>query len=206
MLLLLLDGRALTAGELARRSRVSPSTASAHLTRLVEGGLLAVERQGRHRYFRLADASVGKALETLATISPPAPVRSLRQSQVGKAIHYARTCYDHLAGQVGVGLTEAMVRAGMLVESGSYELTPAGAERLTALGLDLPTIRRQSRAFALRCLDWSERRPHLAGALGAALTTRLFELGWIRRTDASRAVQLTELGRLELTRQFELEL
>lgn len=207
ILLLLLDGRALPAGELARRARVSPSTASAHLTKLLEGGLLAVERQGRHRYFRLAQPSVGKALEALASISPPVAVRSLRESQVGQAIHFARTCYDHLAGKLGVGLTESLVKSGTLCETeNSFELSPAGADRLTAFGLDLPQLRRQRRAFAPRCLDWSERRHHVAGSLGAALVTRLFDLGWVRRTDASRAVQLTDTGRQGLANTFQLEL
>lgn len=201
----LLDGRALPAGELARRAGVTASTASTHLARLVEGGLVVVERSGRHRYFRLADPTVARALEALAAVAPPKPVRSLRQSNVSAALRSGRTCYDHLAGVLGVQLTQSLVESGSLsVGDGAFALTEAGAGRLTAFGIDLLAVQRSRRAFAPCCLDWSERRHHLAGALGAALLHRLLDLGWIARTEASRAIKVTPEGRMGLQMQFGL--
>lgn len=203
----LLDGRALPAGELAHRAGVTASTASTHLARLVEGGLVVVERSGRHRYFRLAGASVARALEALAAVAPLKPVRSLRQSNISAALRSGRTCYDHLAGVLGVQLTQALVDSGSLsVVEGNFVLTDAGAERLAAFGVDLPAVKRSRRAFAPCCLDWSERRHHLAGALGAALLHRLLELGWIARTESSRAVKLTPAGQNGLKAEFGLTL
>lgn len=203
----LLDGRALPAGELARRAGVTASTASTHLARLVEGGLVAMERSGRHRYFRLADPTVARALEALAAVAPPKPVRSLRQSNVAASLRSGRTCYDHLAGVLGVRLTQALVESGSLsVREGAFALTEAGAERLTAFGIDLTAAERSRRAFAPCCLDWSERRHHLAGALGAALLQRLLDLRWIQRAEGSRAVKLTPEGQIGLERQFGLTL
>lgn len=186
------DGRALPAGELARRAGISPSTASEHLSRLVEGGLLAVERTGRHRYFRLANAEVAHAIESLAAIAPPAPVRSLREASIGDALAEARTCYDHLAGKLGVQLTDALLQRGALIAAaGGFEAGPHLDASLAALGVrSLPT----RRPFALRCIDWSERRPHVAGALGAAICTRALEARWVERLPTSRAVRVTSAG------------
>jgi DNA-binding transcriptional ArsR family regulator len=200
------DGRALPAGELARLARVAPSTASGHLARLVEGRLLDAVSQGRHRYFRLADPAIVRALEALAVIAPPAPVRSLRESERGKALHRARTCYDHLAGQLGVALTRALVDGGYVAEQvDGYAVGTDGERRFAALGLDILTLRGQRRLFAPCCLDWSERRYHMAGALGAALAARLFALGWLQRTPTSRAVHVTEAGRVGLRREFGID-
>lgn len=203
ILLALLDGRSLPAGELAHRARVGFSTASSHLAKLVEGRLLVVEPQGRHRYYRLASPAVGQVIESLATIAPPVPVRSLRDAQTGAAIHFARTCYDHLAGTAGVALARALVESETLtVAEKLFDVTAAGATRLAAFGVEIPSLKRQRRAFAPCCLDWSERRHHVAGALGAAITSRMFALGWIRRMDGSRAVTVTEAGRAGLADQF----
>lgn len=203
----LLDGRALPAGELARRAGVTASTASNHLAKLIEGGLVSVERSGRHRYFRLASPTVAQALEALSAVAPAKPVRSLRQSQVAEALRSGRTCYDHLAGVLGVRLTQTLVESGSLTSNDSgFELTPAGESRLTEFGIDLPAARRSRRAFAPRCLDWSERRHHLAGALGAALLHRFLDLGWIARADSSRAVQVTPVGQSGLLETFGLHL
>jgi DNA-binding transcriptional ArsR family regulator len=196
MLLVLSDGRALPAGELARRMRVVPSTASEHLVRLVRQGLLQVERCGRHRYYRLADPALARALEALAVVAPPAVPRSLRESDEVMALRYARTCYDHLAGALGVAVTEGLVQRGLLnVIDDGYSVTPRGSRRLDELGLDVAQARRRRRLFAPHCLDWSERRHHLAGALGAALADRLFALDWIARDPAGRAVRVTQEGR-----------
>lgn len=207
MLLALLDGSARPASELAMLGGVSRPTASLHLAKLVEGGLLEVERRGRHRYFRLAGPEVGRALEALAAISPPLPARSLRAAQQGEALRLARMCYDHLAGRLGVALTERLLELGWLVESaGAFDLTARGHQRLARWGIDVDGLRRQRRRFAFPCLDWSERKHHLAGALGAALASRLLDLGWIRRVPRTRAVRLTAAGHRGLAEVFGLEL
>jgi DNA-binding transcriptional ArsR family regulator len=197
----------LPAGFLAQRAGVSSATASMHLAKLVAAGLLTVEPAGRHRYYRLADASVAQALEALALIAPPREIRSLRQADEGASIRAARTCYDHLAGRLGVELTSALERQRLIRrKADTFAVTKRVATELTDLGLDLDELGRHRRAFAGACLDWSERRFHLAGALGAALTARLFELRWIERRPASRSVTVTTRGRDGLWRHFGLEL
>lgn len=187
------DGRALPASELARRAGVRLSTASEHLARLVDGGLLAVERSGRHRYFRLSSPDVAHAIEALAVVAPPTRPRSLRQATVGEALAAARTCYDHLAGALGVTLTDALLRRRAIEErDGVFTLGPAANDTLAALGIAALPPRR---APVRRCLDWSERRPHVAGAFGAALCVRALEARWVERLPGSRAVRLTEAGR-----------
>src|SRR2546429_3922082 len=161
MLTELLDGRALTAGELAARAGVSPSTASAHLSRLVEGGLLAVVSQGRHRYYRLAGRPVASALEALAALAPPAEAHGPFQREVLAGLRFARTCYGHLAGGLGVALRDRLLAAELITEEGvEHRVTAAGERWLTGLGVDLDAARRARRSFARACLDWSERRPH----------------------------------------------
>ena len=195
--LALLDGRAWTAGELARASGVAPSTMSAHLDLLVEGGLLTQERQGRHRYLRLADARTATLVEGLAAHTAPAPVPtgSLRVVSAHRALLDARTCYDHLAGRLGVAVTEALVSQRALRRTdGGFEVTPSGRSLVEGIGVDLEGARRRRRRFALACLDWTERRSHLGGALGAAICDRFVELGWVRRRPAGRAVLLTDHG------------
>jgi DNA-binding transcriptional ArsR family regulator len=204
MLDALLDGRALSAGELARRARVTAPTASAHLRRLLDGGLLGVQAQGRHRYYRLAGPAVAEAMEALSVIAPARPVRSLRQSQQAQALRFARTCHDHLAGAVGVAVADALVRVGALRPVGDrdYDLTARGTELLGGLGVDVAGVRRQRRAFARRCLDWTERSPHLSGALGAALLVCLLDLDWLVGGRVPRGLVLTDAGRHGLLRAF----
>jgi DNA-binding transcriptional ArsR family regulator len=194
------EGQALSAGELARRAGVTASTASIQLAKLVEAGLLSVEPNGRHRYYSLDDPALAAALEALALIAPVKPARSLKQAQIGAALQSARTCYDHLAGALGVTLFDALIRKRVLTDE--LEVTTHGAARLRKLGIDLETLARGRRPLARRCLDWSERRDHLAGALGAAVATRFFELGWIERTPSSRAVRVTPTGREALARDL----
>lgn len=205
------DGRALPAGELCRIARSTPSAGSAHLTKLVAGGLLAVERHGRHRYFKLATPGVVGALEALAAIAEPMPAASLKEAHDASAIRLARTCYDHLAGALGVGLTSALVEQGALMLGGrEYIVTDIGIARFATLGIDVDrvaeTARRTRRPIARACLDWSERRYHLAGALGAVLVTRLLELRWVERMPASRALKITNEGRRVLRREFSIQL
>ena len=225
VLLALGDGRALPATVLAGEAGVAASTASAHLGKLVKGGLLVVERHGRHRYFRLAGPEVAELIEALARLSPPAPVRSLRQGNQAQAVRYARTCYDHLAGMLGTELMSALLERDLLTggngvfEPGApgadrlsspgfdldYRLTAQGAQELRDFGIDFEALPRK-RPLVRYCVDWSEQRHHLAGSLGAALATRMFELGWVSRARNSRAVHLSDDGRDGLKRSFGVEL
>jgi DNA-binding transcriptional ArsR family regulator len=190
------DGRALPATVLAFEAGVSASTASEHLARLVAGGLLRVEARGRHRYYRLAGPEVGAALEALARVAPAEPVRSLRTGSRAAAVRYARSCYDHLAGRLGVALMDALLRDGALAgDEDGYELTDRGRRIVASLGVPLPAGRRR---LVRHCVDWSEQRPHLAGALGAAVLGRLLELGWVEPAPRGRALLVTERGAREL--------
>ncbi|MGW0199115.1 ArsR/SmtB family transcription factor [Nonomuraea sp. NPDC003201] len=199
MLTALLDGRALAAGELARVAGVSAATASAHLSRLLDGRLVDVVRQGRHRYYRLAGHDVAEVLEVLARVSARPPVRSLRQSRQARMLEEARTCYDHLAGRAGVGLLDRLAEGGYYA---AQDLTEAGERLLAGIGVDVDGARRSRRRFAPECLDWTERRSHLGGALGAAITEVLFERDWYRRGKVPRAVVLTDEGRAGLSALF----
>lgn len=200
MCLLLTDGRAIPAGELARRAGISAQTASNHLAKLVGGGLIAVEQQGRWRYYRLANDEAAHAIEALAVVAPRIESgRPRRVSQEQTELYDARTCYRHLAGKLGVAVTDALLRQQWLTEEdGSYVVTPEGAGRLRELGIDVLALRRGRRTIARRCIDWSERRPHLAGPLGTALAELAFARDWIRRQKETRAVLLTPFGRAEL--------
>jgi DNA-binding transcriptional ArsR family regulator len=225
VLMALGDGRGLPATVLADEAGVAASTASAHLGKLVKGGLLTVERHGRHRYFRIAGPEVADLLEALARVSPPAPVRSLRQGTRAEAVRFARTCYDHLAGALGTELMAAMLERELLTGGDGtfdreaadndrlsapgfdfdYRLTRRGIEHLEAFGIQFDTLPRR-RPLIRYCVDWSEQRHHLAGSLGAALSDRMFELGWIRRARQGRAVQITDDGVHGLGRSFGIEL
>ncbi|MEU7304029.1 winged helix-turn-helix domain-containing protein [Streptomyces sp. NPDC007206] len=200
-LLALLDGRAWTAGELARHAGVAASTLSEHLGKLVAGGLLAEERQGRHRYVRLADAHVAQFVEDLAAQVPPAAgrraPRSLRESSAGSAMARGRTCYDHLAGRLGIAVTDALTLRGLLRQDTGFALTDAGLEWFGAVGIPLEVSGR--RPLARACLDWTERRPHLAGAAGAALCRHALDTGWCVRIGSERAVKVTPSGERELS-------
>ncbi len=207
MLVALLDGRSRPASELAWIAHVSRPAASAHLSKLEEGGLLEVASEGRYRYYRLKNAEVGQALETLARIAPPATVRSLRTSEELASLRFARICYDHLAGYVGVCLTQAfLVKQWLLDQGQAYDITEAGIHGFEDMGISVEMARRTRRAFAYPCRDWSENQPHLAGALGAALFKLLGDHGWVDRAYAKRTVQLTDTGRHKLSQLLEIDL
>jgi len=193
--LALLDGRAWTAAELARHAGVAAPTATGHLNLLVAGGLLAEERQGRHRYVRLASDEVATLIEDLAALAPPsqAAPHSLSTVTRDRALARARTCYDHLAGTLGVQITGAMTQRGLLDLDRGLALTGDGAQWFAELGITLPPASR--RPLVRSCLDWTERRPHLAGAAGAALYGYALENRWINRIGTGRAVALTDAGR-----------
>jgi DNA-binding transcriptional ArsR family regulator len=197
MLDLLMGGAALTSGELARSAGVSASTATEHLQALEAGGLVRSWPSGRHRYVELAGPDVAAALEALSLICPPDPVRSLRDSRDRRSLRLARTCYDHLAGVAGVELHDALVHRRLLTTD-PYGVTRAGVRWLDDLGVDIDAARGQRRSFARPCPDWTERRPHLAGALGAALTSRLLDRGWFQRRPGGRGLAVTARGREEL--------
>ena len=206
MLGALLGGESLTAGELARRAGVTPSTASGHLARLADSGLVTCEPAGRRRYYALAGADAAAVLEALARIT-----RTRQSTGTGavasprlRALRFARTCYDHLAGTVGVLLTETLVTRRHL-KPGTFELTASGEDWLKGLDIDVDALRRGRRPTTRPCLDWSERREHLAGAAGAALASALLERRWIARIDGSRAVRVTVRGRDGLQRVLSLE-
>lgn len=204
--LALLDGRAWTAAELARHARVAASTATGHLNLLVAGGLLAEERQGRHRYVRLSSAEAADLIENLAEFAPQgtaaSPPRSLSAAARDRALARARTCYDHLAGTLGVAITEAMTRRGLLDWEHGLALTSDGEAWFTELGIKVKVPPATRRPLVRPCLDWTERRPHLAGAAGAALCAHAFENGWITRIGSGRAVALTDVGRSALERHL----
>lgn len=200
------DERALTATELAHVAGVSPQTASGHLSKLTEARLVAVSRQGRHRYYRLANRHVAEALEALMMLAATSTPRRRPRGPQDDAVRYARSCYDHLAGQLGVALTWSLVDLGHLrPDDDSFALTKKGETALGAFGIDADTLRRRRRPLTRHCLDWSERRPHLGGALGAALLTRMQELDWVKRAPGTRAVTLTAAGRRGLRDTFSLD-
>jgi DNA-binding transcriptional ArsR family regulator len=195
MLATLADGP-LTASELAARAGIARSTASGHLGRLVAGGFLVVAERGRHRYYEPAGTEVAEAVEALSRVAPQRPVTSLREATRSELLREARTCYDHLAGRLGVGLARALeLRGVILTKDGDYVLGEQADAELAALGIELEPLSAQRRPLVRGCLDWSERELHLAGTVGAALTARLFELGCIVRRDTTRSVAITAAGR-----------
>lgn len=197
MLWALSDGRPRPAGELAEQAGVGASTASEHLARLLAGGLLVVERHGRHRYYRIAGARVVAALEAIGALALPAPAPEYRTAAVARAVRHARSCYDHLAGVLGVRVTHALIKRGALVlRDEQYEVPSSGVSFFVdALGVDIVQVRASRRQFAKACLDWTEREYHVAGALGAELLRQLLSLGWLERTEDSRALRVTSSGR-----------
>ncbi len=199
MLLALMGGRALTASELAAIAGVTPQTASGHLSRMIESGLVAVTKQGRHRYHRLASGTVARMIETLmqVAIELQPPARAIVLGPRDQALRAARTCYDHLAGRLGVAIAEGMTAQGHAEIDGEAGLiTESGLAFLDRLGIDLDALRqrRPGRVLCRPCLDWSERRPHLAGAVGAALCRHALAAGWVRRLAGTRAVAVTPEG------------
>lgn len=226
VMLALGDGRALPASVLASEAGVAPSTASEHLGKLLAAELLRVEDHGRHRYYRLAGPHVARLLESLAQYAPAAPVRSLKQGTRAHAVRQARYCYDHLGGRLGVALMDALLEREVIVGGDGrfdpqharadrlsgpghdvdYRLTDHGLRWLRHFGVDIDSIRSRRRPLIRYCLDWSEQRHHLAGALGAGMARLLFERGWLTPAPHSRAVVVTELGDRALRTQLGLVL
>ncbi|MEZ5953323.1 MAG: helix-turn-helix transcriptional regulator [Hyphomonas sp.] len=195
MLLSLMDGRALTASELAEAGGITKQTASSHLSRLTEGGLLAREVQGRHHYYRLRDGDVAHAIEALLHVAERGPGKRTRTGPADPALRKARVCYDHLAGELGVHLFDTMKQGGCLSEmDGQVALTPAGWAFLEQAGVRADGLAKSRRPMCRACLDWSMRRHHLAGRAGAAILTRIIDLGWARRRPGTRIIAFTKPG------------
>jgi DNA-binding transcriptional ArsR family regulator len=229
VLMALSDGRALPASVLAAEAGVTPQAASTQLARLLAAGLLTVERSGRHRYYRLATGQVASVLEAMAHLAPMQPVRSLRQSTRAAALRSARTCYDHIAGRLGVEITQALIDTGALVAADGisdtrrrpgdqlssqlpdhpYALSSVATEVFAGLGIpaDQLTDGHHSRRPLLRfCVDWSEQRHHLAGRLGALVLAAVVDAGWVTRTPGQRALRLTSAGQQALHSRLGLDL
>ena len=195
MLTALLDGRALTASELAYAARITPQTASTHLAKLTEAGLLTALRDGRHRYFRLASSKIFEKLDAIMAVAVENRPRFRPLSRQARELSDARICYDHLAGRLSVDLADFFTGHQYIVLSEeAAEITPAGTRFLDEFGIDLSSLNSTGRDFCRLCLDWTERRPHIAGALGAALTKRCFDLGWIEQMKRGGAVIVTPPG------------
>jgi hypothetical protein len=201
MLTGLMDGRALTASELAQLAGITAQTASSHLMRMTEAGLLQMEKQGRHRYHRLASPAVAQMIEGIMRLAAPATDKKpVRTGPRDAALRAGRTCYDHLAGHLGVSIADALINAGHLdLGPDAGEITPSGIRLFGNAGISVEAIAaKSSRILCRPCLDWSERRPHLAGAIGAALCSHCFDRGWIRRVEGTRAVSVTPDGQRQL--------
>lgn len=206
ILTVLLDGRYHPASELAYMAKIKPQTASFHLSKMVAANLVTVEQQGRHRYYGIQNQEVAQIMETLLSITPPVEIRSLNQAAENEALRQARTCYDHLAGKLGIQLTNSLLSAGVLSEvEDQFTVTEKGEDFFKAFQVDLGRVKRKRRSFTHRCLDWSERRHHLAGALGHALLERLLELHWIQRVPSTRAIKVTPEGKKGLQEIFHID-
>jgi DNA-binding transcriptional ArsR family regulator len=207
VLMALLDGRALTAGELAYAAGVSAQTTSGHLAKMTEARLLTLTKRGRHSYYRLASPLICRMLEGIMAVAADGPPRYRPPWRANDELRLARTCYDHLAGRLGVALTDALATRDhvMLTEDGGM-VTATGEDFLRGFGVDMDRISRGRRAFCRPCLDWSERRVHLAGALGSALAARCFELGWIARVRDTRALKITPAGEQGFAETFGVKL
>ena len=206
MLSALLDGRALTATELANAARVTPQTASTHLAKLAEAGLVVRIRDGRYRYFRLASPRVAQMLDGIMGVALENRPRYRPLSRQARELSAARICYDHLAGRLSVDLTDSMItREYIAVDDEAAEITLAGTRFLTEFGVDLAASSSRRRQFCRLCIDWTERRPHIAGAVGAALTKRCFDLGWTERMKQGGAVAVTALGKRGFRETFGID-
>jgi DNA-binding transcriptional ArsR family regulator len=201
----LLDGRAFTATELAIVANTSPQNISMHLTKLLEGNLLSVEKQGRHKYYRFSNKEVAYAVEAMANLIQKPPITSKKETENYSPIKYCRTCYDHLAGKIGVALTDSLLEQKIILSKNDiFEISPEGKKWFFNFGINLEEAQKQKRTFLKPCLDWSERRNHLAGSIGALLLNKMINEDWIRKTKNSRAIIITGKGEKELLKYFKI--
>jgi len=206
MLSALVDGRALTASELALAARVTPQTASTHLAKLTGAGVLSVVRSGRHRYFRLASPAVTDMIDGIVAVALQNRPRYRPLSHQARTLSAARICYDHLAGRLSVALTDSLVASAYIVPDDDVaDITPAGRRFLSRFGVQLPGPRSGRCHLCRLCLDWTERRPHIAGVVGAAIAARCFALGWMERSKRSHAVAVTPRGRRGFRETFGID-
>jgi DNA-binding transcriptional ArsR family regulator len=203
----LMDGRALTALELSLAAGVTPQTTSSHLAKLKEAGLLVLQKQGRHRYYRLASAQVARTVESLMALTADGPPRHRAKSKLDDELAAARTCYDHIAGRLGVSICDALVeREYVVFDKDAGEVTAIGHEFFAGLGIDLLTAAKYRRVFCRPCLDWTERRPHVAGRLGAEIADLCFTKKWLTRNVGTRALTVTGQGSRALPLAFGIDL
>lgn len=202
----LLDGRAYTGTELAASANISLQSASNHLKKMVLANILSVEKQGRHRYFKFANDEVAQVIESMASlISLDNDYKKIKAPKLND-FTYARTCYDHLAGSLGVKITTSLIDNEIIIISGkNYKVTKSGKKWFDEIGVDIHAIQQKKRSFAHQCLDWSERKHHIAGALGASLLAVMIKKGWLRKKPNSREVIITSVGRIELKNRLNLE-
>jgi DNA-binding transcriptional ArsR family regulator len=201
----LMDGKALTATELALSSDTSPQNISMHLAKLVQAGLLSVENQGRHRYYKYSRKEIAYAIEALTTLLSPSTTKENFNNEPFQAIKYCRSCYDHLAGKVGVAITDRLLKQRIIVTDGkSFEVTNKGKKWFSDLGINIGELQLQRRSFLRPCLDWSERRHHIGGSLAAALLDKMLLSDWIRRTKNSRAIVITSKGQKVFYEMFKI--
>lgn len=207
MLSALLGGHALPASELAARAHITPQTASAHLSRLLEGNLISVTATGRHRYYSLKNDQVAHILESLQVIASPSKTTPKRQPKIAPELCLARTCYDHLAGKLGVLLADALVEKGFISEAaGKYDPTEKGLDLAMTWGIAVDSLRKKRRKFAYACVDWSERRFHVAGSFGTAIAETFLDNGWVKRLPNTRALTVTSPGKVVLKQQLGIVL
>lgn len=207
MLWYLLDGRAYTATELSICANISSQSASNHLAKMSDANILIVEKQGRHRYYRYANPEIAQVIESMASLIPVSHNHKKPEVTIMNDFTYARTCYDHLAGKLGVMVTNSLLQKGILENTGkNYIISSSGNDWLCSLGIDMEDVKHQKRSFAYQCLDWSERKHHLGGALGASLLSVLLKNDWIRRRKNSREIIVTPIGKRELRKVFGVEI
>ncbi|QSB28059.1 helix-turn-helix transcriptional regulator [Flavobacterium sp. CLA17] len=200
----LLDGKAFTATELAITVSTSPQNISMHLAKLLDAGLLCVEKQGRHKYYRFSNKEVAYAIEAMASLIPPA-IPQKKYPEKNSPIKHCRTCYDHLAGKIGVAVAESLLEQNIILDSDAkFEVSPEGVKWFSDFGINLEDLKKQRRLFLKPCLDWSERKNHIAGSIGASLLDKMIADDWLRRTKDSRAIQITGKGEKELFRYFKI--
>ncbi|WP_166921777.1 ArsR/SmtB family transcription factor [Flavobacterium poyangense] len=200
----LLDGKAFTATELSITANTSPQNISMHLAKLLDAGLLYVEKQGRHKYYRFSNKEVAYAIEAMASLVPPVTVQK-KNSEKHSPIKHCRTCYDHLAGKIGVAVAESLLEQNIILNSDAkLEVSSKGVKWFSDFGIDIDEVKKQRRIFLKPCLDWSERKNHIAGSLGALLLDKMLADDWLRRTKDSRAIQITGKGEKELLRYFKI--
>ncbi|MFH6995702.1 ArsR/SmtB family transcription factor [Flavobacterium sp. FlaQc-48] len=201
----LLDGRAFTATELSIAVHTSPQNMSMHLAKLLEANLLCVEKQGRHKYYKFSNKEVAYVVEAMANLIPKTETSSKKKIKEYPPIKYCRTCYDHLAGKIGVALADSLLEQKIIIEiDNAFKISPEGEKWFSDLGINLEEAQKQKRIFLKPCLDWSERRYHIAGSIGTLLLNKMLEQDWIRRTKDSRAIIITGKGEKEILKNFKI--